>query len=193
MCDECQRAGGISKKHDMPLTTVLEIDIFVIWCIDIMGPFMSSIGNTYISVAVKSPSHLHASRQVKVSNWEIKNILSKSVNSNQTYCSKNLDDTLWAYRAVYKTPIEMSSYRLVFGKACHLLGKLENKAIWALKKFNLYWDVDTNLLKIFPGSLNQNVSFEVVSVTPYGAMELKNKKDESFRVNSHRLKHYFTS
>ncbi|XP_070032794.1 uncharacterized protein [Nicotiana tomentosiformis] len=27
-CDECQRAGGISNKNGMPLTTILEIDIF---------------------------------------------------------------------------------------------------------------------------------------------------------------------
>jgi len=51
-CDECQRAGGISKKDEMPLTTILEIDIFDVWGIDFMGPFMSSCGNTYILVAV---------------------------------------------------------------------------------------------------------------------------------------------
>ncbi|XP_070032002.1 uncharacterized protein [Nicotiana tomentosiformis] len=27
-CDEYQRAGGISKKNEMPLTTILKIDIF---------------------------------------------------------------------------------------------------------------------------------------------------------------------
>ncbi|XP_070039197.1 uncharacterized mitochondrial protein AtMg00750-like [Nicotiana tomentosiformis] len=27
-CDECQRAGGILKKNEMPLTSILEIDIF---------------------------------------------------------------------------------------------------------------------------------------------------------------------
>ncbi|XP_070043142.1 uncharacterized protein [Nicotiana tomentosiformis] len=27
-CDDCQRVGGISKKNEMPLTTILEIDIF---------------------------------------------------------------------------------------------------------------------------------------------------------------------
>ncbi|XP_070054172.1 uncharacterized protein [Nicotiana tomentosiformis] len=50
--DECQRAGGISKKYEMPLTTILEIDIFDVWGIDFMGPFISSCGNTYILVAV---------------------------------------------------------------------------------------------------------------------------------------------
>ncbi|XP_070010510.1 uncharacterized protein [Nicotiana sylvestris] len=28
-CDECQRAGGISKKEEMPLTTILEVDILM--------------------------------------------------------------------------------------------------------------------------------------------------------------------
>ncbi|XP_070039377.1 uncharacterized protein [Nicotiana tomentosiformis] len=29
-CDECRRAGGTSKKNEMPLTTILEIDIFYV-------------------------------------------------------------------------------------------------------------------------------------------------------------------
>ncbi|XP_070022801.1 uncharacterized protein [Nicotiana sylvestris] len=51
-CNECQRADGISKKNEMPLTTILDIDIFDVWGIDFMDHFGSSCRNTYILVAV---------------------------------------------------------------------------------------------------------------------------------------------
>ncbi|XP_070035650.1 uncharacterized protein [Nicotiana tomentosiformis] len=51
-CVEYQQADGISKKNEMPLTTILEIDIFDVWGIDFMDPSVSSCGNTYILVAV---------------------------------------------------------------------------------------------------------------------------------------------
>ncbi|XP_070003034.1 uncharacterized protein [Nicotiana sylvestris] len=51
-CDECQRTGNISCRHEMPMNPIQEVEVFDVWEIDFMGPFVSSFGNKYILFVV---------------------------------------------------------------------------------------------------------------------------------------------
>ena len=76
--------------------------------------------------------HPQENGQAEVSNREIKSILEKIVNSSRKDLSKKIDDALWAYKKIFKTPLDMSSFQLVYGKAFHLPVELERRAYWQL-------------------------------------------------------------
>nr|GEY66741.1 reverse transcriptase domain-containing protein [Tanacetum cinerariifolium] len=80
--------------------------------------------------------HPQTSGQVEVSNRGLKRILERTIGENRASWSDKLDDTLWAFRTAYKTPIGCTPYKLVYGNACHLPIELEHKAYWALKQAN---------------------------------------------------------
>ena len=51
-CDRCQRDGCILRKQELSLNPILVIELFDVWGIDFMVPFVSSHGMKYILVAV---------------------------------------------------------------------------------------------------------------------------------------------
>ena len=41
----------LKTRYDMPLSPILEIELFDVWSIEFMGPFPNSFGNQYILVS----------------------------------------------------------------------------------------------------------------------------------------------
>nr|GFB33321.1 reverse transcriptase domain-containing protein [Tanacetum cinerariifolium] len=129
--------------------------------------------------------HLQTSGQVEVTNRRLKRILERTVGENRSLWSDKLEDALWAFRTAYKTLIECTPYRLVYGKACHLPHEIEHKAYWALKHAN--FDLTTagdhgklqvllfnSRLKILSGKLKSCWSgpFTIFEIDPYGTTKL---------------------
>ncbi|GKA14787.1 uncharacterized mitochondrial protein-like protein [Tanacetum coccineum] len=133
--------------------------------------------------------HPQTSGQVEVSNRGLKCILERTVEENRASWSDKLDDPLWAFRTAFKTPITSTPYKLVYGKSCHL--PIELELYWALKHANFDLKTAGDHRKLQLNELNELRPFTITKVFPYGTIELSQPDSPNFKVNGHRVKHYF--
>ncbi|GKC45299.1 reverse transcriptase domain-containing protein [Tanacetum coccineum] len=230
-CDTCQRQGKISQRDEMLQNAIQVCEIFDVWGIDHVGINTSSLP----LIIFRSGWKQRRSQQM---------MLELTVGENRASWSDKLDDTLWAFRTAFKTPIGCTPYKLVYRKSFRLPIELEHKAYSALKHANfdlktagdhrklqlkelnvlhdqayenslIYKERTKKLhdskiknrifnvgdrvllfnsrLKIFSGKLKTRWSgpFTITKVFPYGTIELSQPDGPNFKVNGHRVKHYF--
>nr|GEU98494.1 DNA-directed DNA polymerase [Tanacetum cinerariifolium] len=170
-CDTCQKQGKISQQDEMPKNAI------------------------------------QTSRQVEVSNRGLKRILERTVGENRTSWSDKLDDALLGFRTTFKTPIGCTPYKLLNelnelrdqAYENSLIYKERTKKLHDSKIKNRIFNVGDRVLlfnshlKIFSGKLKTRWSgpFTITKVFPYGTVELSQPDGPNFKVNGHRVKHYF--
>nr|GFA79348.1 reverse transcriptase domain-containing protein [Tanacetum cinerariifolium] len=160
--------------------------------------------------------HPQMSGQVEVSNHGLKRILERTVGENRASWFDKLDDALWAFHTTNKTPIGCTPYKLTAGDHRKIqlneLSELhdqayENSVIYKERTKKLHdskiknriFNVGDQVLlfnsrlKIFFGKLKTRWSgpFTITRVFPYGTIELSQPNGPNFKVNGHRVKHYF--
>nr|GEY14139.1 reverse transcriptase domain-containing protein [Tanacetum cinerariifolium] len=188
------------------------------FCNDKFAKVTSKYGVTH---RLLTAYHPQTSGQVEVSYRGLKRILERTVEENRTSWSEKLDDDLWAFRTAYKTPIGCTYYKLVYGKSCHLTIEVEHKAYWALRHVNFdlktigdFQKLQLNELSELRDQAYENCliykektkrihdskiknyifhvgPFTITKVFPYGTVELSQPDGPNFKVNGHRVKHYF--
>nr|GEZ48787.1 reverse transcriptase domain-containing protein [Tanacetum cinerariifolium] len=163
------------------------------FCNDQFTRVMIKYGVTHRLVTAYHPQ---TSGQIEVSNRGLKRILERTVGENHTSWSDKLDDALWAFLTAYKTLIGCTPYKLIENSVIY---KERAKKLHDSKIKNRIFNVDDQVLlfnsrlKIFSGKLKTRWSgpFTITRVFPYGTIELSQPNGPNFKVNGHRVKHYF--
>ncbi|GJS32802.1 reverse transcriptase domain-containing protein [Tanacetum coccineum] len=158
-----------------------------------------------------TPRAIISDRGTHFCNDKFAKVISKTVGENRASWSDRLDDALWAFRTAFKTPIGCTPYKLVKLQLNELnelrdqayenslIYKERTKKLHDSKIKNRIFNVGDQVLlfnsrlKIFSGKLKTRWSgpFTITEVFPYGTAKLSHSDGSNFKVNCHRLKHYF--
>ncbi|XP_062114284.1 uncharacterized protein LOC133825341 [Humulus lupulus] len=128
------RTGNISRRNEMPLNVILEVELFDVWGIDFMGPFPPSYNNEYIFLAVDYVSKWVEATATKTNDCKtILNFLYKHIftcfgtpralisDEGSHFVNKQLDALLARYgvyhrTALHITPSQMAKLKFQTGR-----------------------------------------------------------------------------
>ncbi|GJU04574.1 reverse transcriptase domain-containing protein [Tanacetum coccineum] len=184
------------------------------FCNDQFAKVMSKYGVTH---RLATAYHPQTSGQVKVSNRGLKRILERTVGENRASWSDKLDDALWAFQHKAYWALKHANFDLKTAGdhrklQLNKLNKLrdqayENSLIYKERTKKLHDSKIKNrifnvgdqvllfnsCLKIFSGKFKTRWlgPFTITQVFPYGTVELSQADGPNFKVNGHRVKHYF--
>ncbi|GKD18788.1 reverse transcriptase domain-containing protein [Tanacetum coccineum] len=166
-------AGKISQRDEMPQNAIQVCEIFDVWGIDFMGPFPSSRGNKYILVAVDY-----------LSKW----VEAKALNHNDARVVvkflKSFFSRFGAPRAIISDRGNTFLYRDHRKLQLNELSELRDQAY---ENSLIYKEKDKKL----HDSKNKKRNLQFTEVYPYGTAKLSHVDGSNFKVNCHRLKHYY--
>nr|GEW90595.1 reverse transcriptase domain-containing protein [Tanacetum cinerariifolium] len=205
----CNAPGNISQRDEMPQNSIQVCKIFDVWGIDFMDPFSSSKGNKYILVVV---DYLSKWVEVKALPTNDARVVCKFLKNLFARFGTPVPSSVIAKRTSAMTSLQrscLSDHKKV------QLNELNELRDQAYENFLIYTEKTKRLheskikdrvfnigdivllfnfrLKFFSGKLKYCCSgpFTISHVFPYGIVELSQPDGPNFKVNGHRLKHYF--
>ena len=167
-CDRCQRLRKLSHSHMMPLNPILIVDLFDVWGISFMGPFLVSFGYSYIFVGVDYVSKWVEEIPYKANDHRVvlkflkENIffrfgVSKAIISDggSHFCNKSFETLLTKYGVKHKVatpyhPQTSGQVELPNREIKTILMKVvnSNRKEWSLKLLNSLWACRTTFKTI---------------------------------------------
>nr|GEV42139.1 hypothetical protein [Tanacetum cinerariifolium] len=213
-CDTCQRQGKISQRDEMPQNTVQVCEIF-----DSSGQVeVSNHGLKCILERTVGENHTSWSNKLDDALWAfriafktpISCTLYNMVYGKSCHLPIKLEHRVyWALKYVnfdLKTAgdhrkLQLNRLNELYDQAYEnsVIYKERTKKLHDSKIKNLIFNVGDQVLlfnshlKIFSRKLNTRWSgpFTITQVFPYGTVELSQPNGPNFKVNGHRVKHYF--
>ncbi|RVX03782.1 Pol polyprotein [Vitis vinifera] len=158
-CDRCQRVGKLTRSNMMPLNPILIVDLFYVWVIDFMRPFLMSFDYSYVLMGVDYVSKWvevvpckHNDHRV-VLNFLKENIFSrfgvpKAIISDggTIFCNKPFETLLAKYGVKHKVatpyhPQTSEQVELANQEIKNILMKVvnTNKKDWSVKLLDSLW------------------------------------------------------